>query len=92
MATTDDLPGPSVRERIEQTLAAHPEGIAAGALRDALGRRGAALGEEPVGMHQLMRQLGLLLIEGRIDEQGGVWMLRDEQAQIADTCPHDRAA
>ncbi len=92
MSPTDRLARPAVRERIEQTLAPHPTGMPASALRDALAERSQALGETPIAQHQLIRQLGLLLIEGRIDECDGVWVLRDERAQATDPCVHDRAA
>jgi hypothetical protein len=92
MSPTDHLPRPSVRERIEHTLAAHPSGVPASALRDALAERSQPLGEAPIGPHQLMRQLGLLLIEGRIDERDGVWVLRDDGAQATGPRVQDRAA
>jgi hypothetical protein len=92
MSTTDHLPRPSVRRRIEQTLAAHPGGVPAEALREVLDERARTLGDGPVGTHQLIRQLGLLLIEGRIDERDGVWTLRVDHAHAGRRHTRDQAA
>lgn len=78
------LPRPPLRRRIEEALQAEPAGVTTAALRDALAQRACALGELPVGPELLLRQLGRLLIEGRIDEFNGVWMFLDDRAQAVD--------
>lgn len=83
MSAPDHLPRPALRRQIEQTLASHPEGIPATMLRHELTAHARAFGGAPVGPHQLMRQLGLMLIEGHIDERDGVWHLVDARAQAA---------
>jgi len=84
MSTNRHLPRPPLRRRIEETLQAEPAGITTSSLRDALAQRARALGEMPVGPEQLLRQLGRLLVEGRIDERDGVWTLVDAQPLAVD--------
>ena len=78
MSTDRHLPRPALRRCIEETLAAEPGGITTHELRATLARRARAVGAAPAGPHQLVRQLGQLLVEGRIDECEGVWVLREE--------------
>jgi hypothetical protein len=81
-----------VRARIAQILAMHPSGIPTHALRAALSERSHACEEAPLGAHQFTRQLGLLLIDGEIDEHDGIWFLRDAHARAPYPHTHDRAA
>ena len=73
MSTHRHLPRPALRRRIEETIASDPAGITTHELQASLERVARAHGEAPTGPHQLLRQLGQLLVEGRIDERGGVW-------------------
>jgi hypothetical protein len=86
------LPRPALRRRIEQVLAAEPAGITTHELRAALSLRARALGETPPGPHQLVRQLGHLLVEGRIDERDGTWVLLVAAEGAVAPRSHDRAA
>jgi hypothetical protein len=86
------LPRPTLRRRIEVALQDEPAGITTAAIRDALAHRAHALGERPVGPEQLLRQLGRLLVEGRVDEFNGVWMLVDDRAQSVDPRTSNQAA
>jgi hypothetical protein len=86
------LPRPTLRRRIEQTLQDEPAGISTTAMRDALAHRAHALGEQPVGPEQLLRQLGRLLVEGRVDELNGVWTLIDDRAESVDPRTSNQAA
>jgi hypothetical protein len=86
------LPRPPLRRRIEETLQDEPAGITTAAMRNVLAHRARALGEQPVGPEQLLRQLGRLLVEGRVDEFNGVWMLVDDRAQSVDPRTSNQAA
>ena len=92
MSKDRHLPRPALRRRIEQTLAAAPAGITTHELRAALSLRARALGEVPPGPHQLVRQLGHLLVEGRIDERDGMWVLLAASDRAIVPRSRDRAA
>jgi len=92
MSQDRHLPRPALRRCIEETLAAEPGGITTPELRATLARRARALGEPPAGPHQLVRQLGLLLVEGRVDECDGVWVLREAWPLALDPRSRNQAA
>ena len=92
MSADRHLPRPALRRRIEQTLAAAPDGITTRELGAALAHRARALGEYPAGPHQVLRQLGQLLVEGCIDERAGVWVLVDAQRSVLAPGARHRAA
>jgi len=92
MSTDRHLPRRALRCSIEQTLAAQPEGITTHDLRAMLARRARAAGDEPPGPHQLMRQLGQLLVEGRVDESAGAWVLLEESSLALDPRARSQAA
>jgi hypothetical protein len=92
MSTDRHLPRPALRRRIEETIVSEPGGITTRELRASLERRARALGELPPGPHQLLRQLGQLLVEARIDECAGVWTPVATQAQARDPHARNRAA
>lgn len=92
MSTDRHLPRPVLRRRIEETLEAGPAGVTTATLVDTLARRAHALGEAPPGPYQLIRQLGQLLVEGRVDERDGVWVFLGDEQHAANPRTHDRAA
>ncbi len=92
MSTDRHLPRHALRRSIEQTLAAEPEGITTQDLRATLARRARGVGDEPPRPHQLVRQLGQLLVEGRVDESDGVWVLVEETSLVLDPRSRSRAA
>ena len=73
MSTHHRLPHPSLRHRIENALEQTPDGLRVSDLAERLAANPGVERAERIGHEQLMRQLGLLLVEGRIDERGGVW-------------------
>jgi hypothetical protein len=81
VSTPQELPRPSLRRRIEQALAAHPTGMAWRELTAELHQRALSMGERPPGPEQIVRQLGLLLVEGRVDERAGMWVLLASDAE-----------
>jgi len=92
MSTDRHLPRRALRRNIEQTLAAEPEGITTQDLRATLTRRARAVGDEPPGPQQVVRQLGQLLVEGRVDESAGVWVLLEESSLALDPRSRSQAA
>ena len=92
MSTDRHLPRPALRRSIEQTLAAEPEGLTTQNLRATLARRASTVGAEPPGPHQLVRQLGQLLVEGRVDEAAGVWVLLAASSLALDPRSRSQAA
>jgi hypothetical protein len=92
MSTDRHLPRPALRRCIEETIAAEPGGITTRELRATLALRARALGESPAGPHQLVRQLGQLLVEGRVDECDGVWVLLEDSPLAQDPRTRNQAA
>lgn len=92
MSTDPHLPRPALRRRIEEELQAGPAGVTTAALGESLAQRAHTRGERPPGPHQLVRQLGQLLVEGRIDERDGVWMIIEDCGLAVDPRTRSRAA
>jgi hypothetical protein len=82
---------PSLRRRIEAVLDDTPDGLSACELADRL-VAAAAGGGPAVGRQQLLRQLGLLLVEGRVDESDGIWTACDPQPMTISRQTHGKAA
>ncbi|MFN8110691.1 MAG: hypothetical protein U0Y82_12730 [Thermoleophilia bacterium] len=67
---------PSLRRRIEQTLAACPQGLGWRALSHELAMRAVAGGGAAPIRAEVVRELGQLIVEGRVDERQGRFVIR----------------
>jgi hypothetical protein len=85
MPIDSHLPGPSLRTCIEDVMETAAHGITARILREQLAQPGGP----KIGPQELLRTLGQLLVEGRVDECAGVWMLCDADADALR--PHARS-
>lgn len=93
MVTRIPVPQPTLRRSIEQILAASPQGLPWRALTEELGRRAAVTGRPAEPAHEVVRQLGGLLVDGRVDERNGRFVL--QTVPVHRRIPgavHDRAA
>ncbi len=73
MTSFDIHQHPTLRRQIQQVLAAAPTGITWTDVLLQVNHRRSANGTHTVTRRQLFRQMGLLLIEGEIDEHNGYW-------------------
>jgi len=83
---------PSLRRRVEQALAAHPGGLGWQALAEEVARRAVASGATAPRPAQVVRELGSLIVEGRVDDRGGRFVLLASTRHAAVPFVHDRAA
>lgn len=60
---------------VEQTLCAHRDGLPVRALIAEVQGREAIAGREVPDAHVVVRTVGLLMVEGRLDERGGLLQL-----------------
>jgi len=83
---------PSLRRRVEQALAAHPGGLGWQVLAEEVTRRAVASGATAPRPAQVVRELGSLIVEGRVDDRGGRFVLLASTRHAAVPFVHDRAA
>lgn len=83
---------PSLRRRVEQALTAHPAGLGWQALADEVARRAVASGATAPRPAQVVRELGALIVEGRVDDRAGRFVLLPSTRGTAVPFVHDRAA
>lgn len=83
---------PSLRRRTEQTLAAHPGGLAWQALAEEVARRAVAAGAPAPRPADVVRELGGLIAEGRVDDRQGRFVLLPFTQRPAMPFIHDQAA
>lgn len=83
---------PSLRRRIEQTLAAHPTGITWRALAEEVAHRAVAAGAAAPARADVVRELGGLIVEGRVDDREGRFVLLPVVRRPSTPFIHDRAA
>jgi hypothetical protein len=76
MSSTHSLFQTPLRRLIEDALDETPHGLSLAELADRVVVDTGPEDPSGVGRRQLLRQLGLLLIEGRVDECGGLWTAR----------------
>ncbi len=72
-----------LRACVEALVAGAPAGITTLRVHDELIRRVAATDQHTTGSIPVLRILGQLLVEGRIDERDGVWVPRAQAAPLA---------
>jgi hypothetical protein len=77
---------------VEALVAGAPSGITTRRLRDEVSRRANPAGRDADGSVDVLRVLGQLLVEGRIDERDGVWVPRALAAPIEHPFAGRRAA
>jgi hypothetical protein len=77
---------------VEDLVAGAPTGITTRCIRDEVRRRVDPAGRGADGSVQVLRILGQLLVEGRIDERDGVWVPRTLAAPMAHRHAGRRAA
>ncbi|MFN8122289.1 MAG: hypothetical protein U0237_07655 [Thermoleophilia bacterium] len=83
---------PSLRRRVEQALSAHPGGLGWQALAEEVARRAVASGAPAPRPAQVVRELGSLIVEGRVDDRSGRFVLLPSTQRAAVPFVHDRAA
>jgi len=72
-----------LRACVEELVAAAPMGITTGRVRAEVGRRVNPSGRDVGGPVPVLSILGQLLVEGRIDEHDGVWIMRAQATPMA---------
>ncbi len=83
---------PSLRRRTEQALAAHPAGITWRALAEEVARRAVAAGAPVPSRDEVVRELGALIVEGRVDDRQGRFVLLPVVRRPSMPFFHDQAA
>ena len=81
-----------LRACVEALVAGAPSGITTLHVRDELNRRVSPADRHAAGPVPVLRILGQLLVEGRIDERDGIWVPRAQAAPMADPEDARRAA
>lgn len=73
---------PSLRRMLEQDLAAHPGGLPWRSLWHDIAQRELAGGRPAPRRDDVVRVLGHMLVEGRVDERNGRFLLRTQGSTV----------